>query len=148
MEKGRATRINTVFESILNQRFIIKTGAVFNLDDQMRACKYRSILADEMVVPIIVGYKLKHRCGVDYSAGNVFRMGACLQTDPQLEEVGVLHHAPLQSSRCQSRGSLAPPDSYWRRVGIVPSYRDAQVSRDPESIKRLFATLGNFYRFV
>jgi hypothetical protein len=76
----------------------------------MCACEHFSVATDKMIIARFIKHiTIGNRCR-GRTAGGVFLMGACLQTDPQLEEVGVTYSAPLRSSRLASPvGSLAPP---------------------------------------
>src|SRR6056297_249889 len=83
----------------------------------MSARKHGAIAPDEVIVAILIqdisGQHITGQNGIgirgDKAACGVFLLGACLQTDPQLEEVGVCHGAPLRSSRLNPVGPLAPP---------------------------------------
>ena len=114
------TFVYAIAKCLLDAMFVIQSMAIADLDNKMCASKHFSVAADKVIIARFIKHiTIGNRCR-GHTAGGVFLMGACLQTDPQLEEVGVIHSAPLRSSRLASPvGSLAPPQRHLR-LGSVP----------------------------
>ncbi|MEJ2029649.1 MAG: hypothetical protein P8X66_07190 [Maritimibacter sp.] len=95
------TGIDDLAERRLNARFVIQPEAVHHFKNEMGASIDLAIAANEVIVAGIVENVTGNNVigGAKPTTIGVFLMGACFQTDPQLKEVGVLHGAPLCSSR-------------------------------------------------
>ena len=96
MQKRRATGGHAIAKRVLNPGFLVQTMAVLDLDDQMGACEDDTVTADEVIIACRIEQIARcsgivEQCIGGTNAVSVFRMGACLQTSPQLEEVGAGH---------------------------------------------------------
>ena len=95
-EQGGPAGVHAVAESLLNAALVVQPVAVDDLDDQMRAGKHDPVAPDEVIIAVFVEHVAWRIVrGDETPDGGVFLMGACIQTVPQLEEVGVFHGAPL-----------------------------------------------------
>ena len=121
VQQSCTTFVYEIAKGLLDAILVIQSMAIADFDYKMRASEYFSITADKVInARFIKLIAIGNRC-CGHTAGGVFLMGACLQTDPQLEEVGVIHSAPLRSSRLASPvGSLAPPPKRYLGLGSVP----------------------------
>ncbi len=89
MQQSGPTFAHAIAKCGLDPCLIIKAVAIDNFEDQMRARENAAIAANEVVIACVIEHATVSRKAV-----SVFRMGACLQTSPQLEEVGARHSTP------------------------------------------------------
>ena len=84
-EQRRAAGVYAIAERLLDAHLVVETMAVDHLDNEVATREHTSVVVpNEVVVSRLI----------EEIAGEVFRLGACLQTDPQLEEVGSVHGGP------------------------------------------------------
>ena len=89
------TFVHAILKGLLDAILVIQSMAIADLNNKMCASKHFSVAADKVIIARFIKHiTIGNRCR-GRTAGCVFLMGACLQTDPQLEGVGVIHSAPF-----------------------------------------------------
>ena len=90
VQKRCTTFVHAIAKGLLNAIFVIQSMAITNLNNKVCACEHFSVATDKVIIARFIKHiTFGNRCR-GRTAGGVFLMGACLQTDPQLEEVGVI----------------------------------------------------------
>ena len=81
VQQPRAAGADTIAEGLRDARFVVQSGAVDHLDDELSARIDGLTVADEVIVARRV-YGFSIACGCETPRG-VFLLGACFQSDFQ-----------------------------------------------------------------